>query len=410
MGTTNEMELPEDHKPYTDKYFLKSRQILEESGINPHTAIKVFARGEGPIPEAGLDAAVDVIETYVPDFEENGGEVWTTEKDTFDTKDPLMVIEGPVQDVIELETMYLGVLSHHLTEEHPDYDVPTPEEFGENVADAVDVYGTATRAEGGDGIPLLYFGARHYHPLMDKELAGAALDAGAVQTSTDIGSSNIGEEGTGTTPHILALSIASEYGEENATRKMAELYDTHIDEEIGTTLIDTFNQEIDDALAVCKYFDETYGEGNWQHNFRIDTCGENVAQGGTDDEDWDELDLDLTAEEQEYVSGTGVRIAGVKALRDALVENGYADNTDVFLSSGMGDPTKASAFVKAQNAYVKETGHDLFAGVGAGAFTEGIHGTADLYAADGESMYKTGREVDVDKMETYKSEHMEQIL
>lgn len=409
LDTQNEVELPEDHKPYTDKYFLKSRQILEESGINPRVAIKVFARGEGPVPQDGLDEAVDVIETYAPDFADNGGEVWTTEEDTFSTKDPLMVIEGQIQDVIELETMYLGVLSHHLTVAHPEYDLPTLTEFEENVADAVDVYDAAGRTDGSDSVPLLYFGARHYHPLMDKELAGAALGAGAVQTSTDIGSSNIGEEGTGTTPHILALSIASEYGKEDATRKMAELYDTHIGEAVGTTLIDTFNQEVDDALAVCEYFDETYGEGNWQHNFRIDTCGENVGQGA-EDADVSELDLNLDEGEERYLDGSGVRIAGVKAVRDALIEHGYGDNTEIFLSSGMGDPVKASAFIEAQNAYVEETGYDLFAGVGAGAFVDGVHGTADMYAAGGELMYKTGRPVDLDDIETYKQEHMKKAI
>lgn len=406
LDTQPDTGLPETHKQYTDKYFLKSRQILESADINPHVAIKVFARGTGPVPRESLDAAVDVIETYTDDFAADGGGVWVTEEQEFDTKDPLMVIEGPVQDVIELETMYLGVLSHHLTEAHPDHDLPTPDEFGENVAAAVNVYKEAQRANGTTGMPLLYFGARHYHPLMDKELAGAALDAGAVQTSTDIGSSNIGLEGTGTTPHILALSIASEHGKDDATRKMAEMYDMHIEDEVGTTLVDTFNQEIDDALAVCAYFDETYGDGNWHHNFRVDTCGENVAQGA------EEYDMSMfdDVELGEYGTGTGVRVAGVAALRDALIEHGYGDNTDVFLSSGMGNREKAEAFVNAQNAYVKETGYDLFAGVGAGAFLDGVHGTADIYATDGEPMYKTGRAVDLNEMETYKHEHMEQVL
>lgn len=396
--------LPETHEPYTDKYFLRSKQILEEADINPTVGIKEFARGSGPV--TGIDEMTDVFEQYAPDLAENGA-VWVTEEDRFETKEPLMVVEAPIQDVIDLETMYLGVHSHHLTDAHPDYSVPEPETFGDNVAAATDVYDEAKRADGDTGIPLLYFGARHYHPLQDNELAGAALENGAVQTSTDVGSSNISEQGVGTTPHILTLALASEYGKENATRKTAELFDTYMDDSIPrVTLVDTFNREIDDALAVCESMEERYGD-DWEHSFRVDTCGENVAQGA-DSYDLDDVfaDVDLG----DYADGSGVRVAGVAALRDTLIEEGYGDNTDIVLSSGMGNPEKAEAFVNAQNAYVEERGYDLFTSVGAGSFADGVHCTADMYEADGEPMYKDGRAVAIDDIETYKEEHMEQVI
>ena len=66
-------------------------------------------------------------------------------------------------------------------------------------------------------IPITYFGARHYHWSLDKMIAGAALEGGAVQTSSDIGSSNIGLKGAGTTPHFLTIVLASMYGKEKAT-------------------------------------------------------------------------------------------------------------------------------------------------------------------------------------------------
>ncbi len=401
---TNDSRLPDDHKPYTDKYFLRSQQILEAAGINPTVGIKEFARGTGPV--AGIDETVDVFERYAPDLDEDGA-VWATEKDRFETKDPLMVIEAPIQDVIDLETMYLGVHSHHLTDAHPDYDVPDPDTFGEQVKAATEIYDEARRADGGTGIPLLYFGARHYHPLQDNELAAAALENGAVQTSTDVGSSNIGEDGVGTTPHILTLALASEYGKENATRKTAELFDTYMPDDIPrVTLVDTFNREIDDALAVCEAMEERYGD-EWEHSFRVDTCGENVAQGA---ENYDLDDIFAGIDLGDYAEGSGVRVAGVAALRDTLIDEGYGDNTDIVLSSGMGDPEKAAAFVNAQNTYVAETGYDLFKAVGAGSFADGVHCTADMYLADGNLLYKDGRAVDLDDLETYREEHMEQVI
>lgn len=386
--------LPHSHEPYTDKYFLRTNEILQEETINPDVSIKVFARGEGPI--AGIDEVTDVIETY-GDTEEI--DVWATEQDEFETKDPLLIMDGPIQELVELETMYLGVLSHQLTEAHPDHSPPDPAQFQENVEEAVSIYDEVD-------VPLLYFGARHYHPLQDKELAGAALDGGAVQTSTDIGSSNINEDGVGTTPHILTLTLASEYGKENATVRTADLFDQYMDEAIPrTTLIDTFNQEIDDALAVCELFEDRYGD-DWTHKFRVDTCGENVMQDG------DPYD----PEAGPYETGTGVRINGVKELRDTLIEEGYGENTEIILSSGFGDPEKARAFVEAHKEYVEESeqrfgeSYGLFHGIGAGSFADGIHATADMYEADGEPMYKTGRDVDLESIDQYKTDHMEQVI
>lgn len=392
--------LPERHEPYTDKYFQHTKDILEADGTNPQASIKVFARGDGPVPQDGLAEAAAILDTYTDeDFGEHGS-VWVTEKDEFETKDPLIVLEGPITEIVELETMYLGALSHRLTAAHPDHDLPEPDAFQKDVGAAADIY-----AE--EDIPLLYFGARHYHFDYDHALAGAALDAGAVQTSTDIGSANIGKNGVGTTPHVLTLALASKYGRDDATRKTAELYDTHIDDDgPGTTLVDTFNQEIDDALAVCEWFDSEYGEDNWEHKFRVDTCGENIAQGGEAHD----------PEAGSYETGTGVRIAGVKALRDTLIEEGYGDQTEIILSSGFGNPEKARAFVDAQAQYREETAeqfgesYDLFSGVGAGAFADGIHCTADMYAADGEAMYKTGRPVDIDEIEAYKQDNMQKVI
>lgn len=395
--------LPEDHREYTDKYFMRSREILEEEGIDPEVSVKVFARGEGDIPQQGLEEAYGIFEEYAEEFQDNDGDLYLTTRDRFETKEPLMVIEGSAQDVVELETMYLGVLSHHLTEANAD-GAPDPDTFRENVEAAVEQYDRA-------GVDGLYFGARHYHWSNDQELAGAALDGGLVQTSTDAGSSNIGEDGVGTTPHFLTLAITgaegTSYTEEDGTRATAELFDEHMDEDISrTTLIDTFNQEIDDALDIAEYFDENTESDDWTATFRVDTCGENVAQGG---EPFD-------PEAEPYETGTGVRTSGVKALRDALIEEGYGDNTRIVLSSGFGDVEKAAAFADAQQEYREETAErfgesfDLFHGIGAGSFDDGVHTTADIYEVDGEAFAKTGREQDPAEIERFIDEHMVQVI
>lgn len=374
-------ELPENHEPFTDKYFLRSKEILEQEGLNPEVAVKVFARGEGEI--AGIDEAAAIVDKY---SESNETELHVTEADEFETKDPLMVLKGPAQDIVDMETMYLGALSHELTEAHPDHETVDAGDFGEAVGEVTDIY----------DVPLLEFGARHYHWSDTADLARAAYDNGAVATSTDVGAATFGEEGIGTTPHALTIMLGEEYGQEDATRKTAELFDEHMDEEIPrTTLVDTWNQEIYDALETAEYFegqDVDYG-------FRVDTCGENIAQGGR------EFDPEADA----YETGSGVRIESVKALKDALLDHGYED-ADIVLSSGFGNPEKAEAFHQANVEYEEEHGERLFDAIGAGAFSDGIHATADIYEINGEEFSKVGREVDVEAMDEYIENEMRQVI
>jgi len=97
-----EHTLPESHAPYTDKYFLRTNEILKKENINPRISMKVFCRGEGPT--TGLDEAVEILTTY-SDLENQNGEIWITPKKTFSNTEPLMIVKGPVQSFVELETM-----------------------------------------------------------------------------------------------------------------------------------------------------------------------------------------------------------------------------------------------------------------------------------------------------------------
>ncbi len=361
-------ELPRDHKPFTDKYFLRTNQILKNEGLNPNISMKVFTRGEGVV--AGLEDAVEVIKKY-SNLEEVGGEVWVTKDKTYETKQPLMIIKGPVQSFVELETMYLGVLSHAMSEANG-FSMSNSSEIEQKFKRLKDIYGDK---------PITYFGARHYHWSLDKDIAGAALKGGAVQTSTDRGSSNIGKEGAGTTPHILTLALANKYGKENATLKTAELFDKNMPESIPrVTLVDTFNKELTDSILVAQYF------GDRMNLFRIDTCGENIGE-------WGSLYKGEKAKDPTYQTGTGVTVELVKNLRKNLINKGYGGNTGIFLSSGFGNEEKAKVFVEEDKKFKKETGYNLFEGVGIGEVSKAIFCTADIFEIDDMPFSKTGREV-----------------
>jgi len=364
---TKEQKLPDSHKPYTDKYFIRTNDILKKEGINPSISMKVFCRGDGPV--AGLEEAVEILNRY-SDLEEVGGEVWVTTKEEYSNSEPLMIIKGPVQSFVELETMYLGVLSGAISGVVGILP-PEPKAVTAKLKRLKDIY---------MDIPIIYFGARHYHWTLDKEIAGAALKAGATQTSTDSGSSNIGQKGVGTTPHLLTIVLAFLYGIEDATLKTAELFDKHIPLEIPrVTLVDTFNRELTDSLRVAKYY------GIRKNSLRLDTCWENIGEGGS-------LYNGRKTMDPDFRTGTGVTIQLTSRLRNMLIENGFGDNTDIFLSSGFGNELRAKAFVRANNEFRDKTGYSLFSGVGIGEISEGKFCTADVFEVEGRPLAKNGRE------------------
>jgi len=361
-------DLPESHVPYTDKYFLRTNEILKKEDINPRISMKVFCRGSGPT--VGLDEAVEILDKYSP-LEKQKDEVWITKKKYFSNTEPLMIIKGPAQSFAELETMYLGVLSSAISEA---VGIGPPDliQITEKLKRLKTIY---------QDIPITYFGARHYHWSLDKKIAGAALKGGAAQTSTDIGSSNIGLKGVGTTPHLLTIILASIYGIKNATLKTAELFDKHMPPEVPrVTLVDTFNRELTDSLAVAQYF------GKRKNSLRIDTCGENIGEGGS-------LYNGEKTVDPEFKTGTGVTIELTTNVRDHLIKNGYGENTEIFLSSGFGNETKARAFANAHKEYKKKKGYNLFSGVGIGEISSARFCTADIFEVNDRPLAKTGREI-----------------
>ena len=359
--------LPANHSPYTDKYFLRTNEILKKEGLNPRVSMKIFCRGRGTA--AGLEEAIAILRTY-SQLEARGGEAWITGKTHFTNQEPIMIIKGPVQEIVDLETMYLGVLSSAISEA-AGIEPPDVSQVREKLQRLSAIYGD---------IPIIYFGARHYHWSQDSAIAAAALDGGAVQTSTGIGSARIGKEGVGTTPHLLTIVLASIYGRKNATLKTAQLFDRHMPESIPrVTLVDTFNREITDSLAVAHYF------GHRKNAVRLDTCGENIGEGGS-------LYRGQKTQDPEFKTGTGVTIELAVNIRNALLDNGFGNYTDVFLSSGFGNENKARAFAKANEEYKKKTGFTLFSGVGIGEISGARFCTADLFEVNDRPLAKTGRE------------------
>ncbi|MEZ4754679.1 MAG: nicotinate phosphoribosyltransferase [Bdellovibrionota bacterium] len=250
------------------------------------------------------------------------------------------MLEGKVQDIVELETMYLGVIAAETTKINDDIEKVDLNQVEENTRAIVEMIG---------GRPLLYFGARHWHYAEDADIAEAAYRGGAAAAATDIGAAKRGQKGLGTIPHALENIYAAIFGRENAVVEATKAFDRVIDPAVPrVALIDYNNQEITDSIAVADAL-----EGRL-FGVRVDTCGENVAQGALVSEDLVPVDHPLKEllkyipdEDKKFWFGNGVTISGVFALRQALDKAGH-EKVQIFLSSGFGKKEKVQAFLRAE--------------------------------------------------------------
>ena len=340
-------KLPKSHRPYTDKYFLRTNEIIKAEGLNPYVRAQVFIR-KGPGIVEGIDEAVSILETY-SELQKNGGHVYTLgEGAQYSAKETVMVIEGHIQDLVELETMYLGVISAETTKAN-DEAGPNIEQAQKNMQAVVDA---------AKGRPVSYFGARHWRFDEDAEIAKAAYKGGATSCSTDNGAAYAQQKGIGTIPHALENIFAWKYGVEHAVAKATEAFDKHIAKEVPRiALIDYANREISDTIATANALEGKLAA------VRVDTCGENVAQGG------------IAEHGKPFWGGTGVTISGVYELRKALDNSGH-ENVDIILTSGFGNPEKVKAFVDAE----KELGVKLFDALGVGGIFKARFATMDIVA------------------------------
>jgi len=334
---TRQFNLPEEPQPCADKYFLRTGEILRAEGINPWVRAQVMIR-KGPGQVYGIDEALAILKKYFP-LEEHGGKVYALkEGDDYAPRETLMLIEAPIQDIVELETMYLGVPSAETTKANDKRGVDL-NQVRENMASVV---------KAAKGRPVSYFGARHWRFDEDAAITRAAYEGGATSASTDAGAETFGQKGMGTTPHVLENIMAWKYGKEKAVLETILAFDRNIDAKVPRIILcDYRNKEITDTLACANAL------GNRLWGPRIDTCGENVGEGALKFPDAEKLEqlvgrkIIVPTQDEKYWFGHGVNVTGVYAMRKALDENGY-ENMKLALSSGFANPEKVEAFARAE--------------------------------------------------------------
>ena len=345
--------LPDDYRPFIDKYFLRSGEILKQEGINPFVRAQVVIRSSSGTIQ-GMDEALEILRKYSK-LEEHGGRVYALEDgDAYEANKAIMVIEAPIQDIIELETMYLGVIAGATTKYNDHVERVDLAQVTERTRAIKDLIGDRA---------ILYFGARHWSYDEDQAIARAAYLGGASACSTDVGAAVFGGKGVGTTPHIIENVFASIYGKDRAVVEATKAFDRVIEHSVPrVALVDYNNHEVDDSVATAIAL-----EGHLAA-VRIDTCGENVAQGACPtlaeipaDHEIAKVINQVPEEERGFWVGHGVTVSGVLAVRRALDAAGF-ETVAIVLSSGFASAKKVAAFVRAE----KLLGVKLFETLGVG--------------------------------------------
>lgn len=318
---------------YSDKYFVRTRDILLANGSRPRVTMQVFGKTHAYL--GGIDEAIAILKQCAIEWKDlvvhalyDGDEIqpWET----------VMLIEGPYDAFAHLETLYLGVLARRT-------------KVGTNTRRVVD----AARPK-----EVMFFPARHDHWLVQTGDGYAAHIAGAIGVSTDAQASWWGSEGVGTVPHALIAAFGGDTV--LATRKFAE----HIPESVRVvTLVDFENDCVGTSLACARAL------GKRLYGVRLDTA-ETI------------VDKSIIPEMGTF-KPTGVNPQLVWNVRRALDREGF-QHVRIVVSGG---------FTVEKIRQFEEQGVPVDAyGVGSSLYQGRYDYTADVVMVDGRPVAKVGRE------------------
>jgi nicotinate phosphoribosyltransferase len=317
---------------YSDKYFVRSRDILLAEGYRPRVTMQVFGKSSAFL--GGIDEAIAILKQCAVEWSEL--KVWALyDGDEVQPWETVLLIEGPYDAFAHLETLYLGVLSRRTR------------------------VGTNTRrvVEAAAPKEVLFFPARHDHWLVQTGDGYAARVAGAIGVSTDAQASWWGSEGIGTVPHALIAAYAGDTVA--ATRKFAD----HIGPGARLiSLVDFHNDCVRTSLEVAEALgDRLYG-------VRLDT-----SEMLVDRSLWQDMG---------QFRPTGVNPHLVWNVRRALDRAGYP-KVKIFVSGGF----TAEKIRDFERTGVPVDGY----GVGSSLFEGRYDFTADIVLLEGKPAAKVGR-------------------
>jgi nicotinate phosphoribosyltransferase len=320
---------------YSDKYFVRTRDVLAQTGRNPQVTMQVFQKQHAWL--GGVDEAIGILKLCLTDgYRWSDIEVFTMrDGDRVEPGETVMLIQGPYVAFAHLETVYLGVLARRT-----------------RVA-------TNTRlvVEAAWPKPVMFFPARFDHWLVQTGDGYAAHISGAIGVSTDAQASWWGSEGIGTVPHAMIAAFGGD------TVAAAAALAEQMPEDVRIIVLADFdNDSVSTSVAVARAL------GRRLFGVRLDTSESMVDRsiipqmGGFDPR--------------------GVNPQLVRNVRDALDAEGF-QHVQITVSGGF-DPAKIRKF-ESEGVPVDSYG------VGSSLFAGRFDFTADIVIVDGRPLAKEGR-------------------
>lgn len=319
---------------YSDKYFVRTRDVLRRDRHSPNVLMQVFCKANAIL--CGVDEAIAILKLASDDWPALTVRA-LYDGDRVEPFDTVMTIEGPYNVFAHLETLYLGVLARRTR------------------------IATQTRAVVDAAAPkdVFFFPARHDHYAVQAGDGHAAHVAGAAAVSTDVQGAWWGGEGIGTVPHA---AIAA-YGGDTALA--AAKFVDHLPESVQlVVLVDFENDSVKTALEVARAL------GPRLYGVRLDTSGTLVDRS--------------VIPEMGQFDPRGVNPQLVHNVRQALDDAGF-ESVRIIASGGFG-VDKIRSFEEAGvpvDAY--GVGSSLVANRG------NLDFTADIVLTDGKPSAKVGR-------------------
>ncbi|MEJ2503984.1 MAG: quinolinate phosphoribosyl transferase, partial [Gemmatimonadota bacterium] len=173
---------------YSDKYFVRAREVLQADGHDPVVTMQVFQKKHAWL--GGIDETIAILKLCLttgyawPDLEVRA----LHDGDAIAPWEPVLQITGPYAAFSHLETLYVGVLARRTS-------------VATNTRKVVEAAWPKS---------VMFFPARHDHWLVQTGDGYAAHIAGAIGVSTDAQASWWGSEGLGTVPHALIAAYGGD--------------------------------------------------------------------------------------------------------------------------------------------------------------------------------------------------------
>jgi nicotinate phosphoribosyltransferase len=363
---------PKDLPRLTDKYFLRTKEVVRRFGDRQATYAIFMRRPVIFTPKL----MIDFIETMAKERKTSFAiEANYAEGDWVGAGEPMMYVTGSLYHLVDLETIYLQKLGAACVAAYNAYamcvDLP---KTGFLAMDA-------RHCAGAEMAEMMAYAASVGSAAAHREVGAV----GFIGNATDATAHFFGNaEGRGTMPHALI-------GYAGSTVRAAEMFYEVFPNDVLTVLVDYFGLEVTDSLAVCRRFPELAESGRLA--LRLDTHGGRYIEELDLARSYDVLERHApqairgyrTEAELRYLVGTGVTAAAIWHVRQRLDDAGFP-KTKIVASSGF-TPAKCRMMAVAQ------TPIDV---VGTGSYlpdrwTE-TYATADIVAYDGRPMVKRGRE------------------